>query len=229
MTFDLWNQLLQRYVNDQGQVNYRRWQAEAADELQAWLQETAQAQLPSHADRKVQLACWINLYNALTIYQILKRYPIQSIRPKVFGIPNWLAFLYFFLNPVYTFHHQRYSLNQIEHSILRKNFQEPRIHFALVCASVGCPLLRNQAYLPECVLEQLEADAVRFMNNPDKVHVKDGVLYCSKIFSWYKTDFLAIAPSIPQYIQRYLQTPIPLTANTPIRYLPYDWSLNQQP
>jgi DNA-directed RNA polymerase alpha subunit len=106
--------------------------------------------------------------------------------------------------------------------------QEPRIHFAIACASIGCPLLRNTAYEAEYVRQQLQEDADRFINNPNKVRydAQENVLYCSKILKWYRKDFLSVAPSIPQYVGAYLKQS--LTATTPIVYLDYDWSLNQR-
>ena len=151
------------------------------------------------------------------------------VQPKLFGIPNWIAFAWFFYRPIHKLGNDYYNLNQIEHKILRRKFNEPRIHFALVCTSVGCPLLRNGAYFPETVRTQLEDDATRFINNPDKVHYdsQTQTLYCSKIFKWYQNDFLNVAPSIPDYIRSYLKTDVPIGANTPIAYLNYDWSLNR--
>lgn len=87
-----------------------------------------------------------------------------------------------------------------------------------------CLLLRISTH------PQLEDDATRFINNPDKVHYdsQTQTLYCSKIFKWYQNDFLNVAPSIPDYIRSYLKTDVPIAANTPIAYLNYDWGLNQQ-
>lgn len=176
------------------------------------------------------MALWINLYNALTIASILERYPISSIQPKIVGLPNWIAFLWFFYRPTHNVAGHHYSLNQIEHKILRRQFEEPRIHFALVCASNGCPLLRNGAYWPESIRAQLEEDAIRFINNPDKVRYdsQTQTIYCSKIFKWYRSDFLNIAPSVLDYIRTYLKTDLPIRSDTPIAYLNYDWGLNQQ-
>lgn len=234
--FTPWNTLLHRYVDDQGRVNYQTWQREALTDLNQWLDQVA-AIAPTLTlapaltiDRNQQLALWLNLYNALTIRQVLDRYPITSIQPRVLGVPNWPAFLAFFSRPVFSLAGQTYSLNAIEHGILRPTFQEPRIHFALVCASIGCPLLRQEAYWPDRVGSQLEDDAQRFMANPDKVqyNAEEQTLYCSKIFKWYRADFLQVASSIPTYIQPYLANGGPLTETTPIRYLNYDWNLNQQ-
>lgn len=230
INFEPWDQLLRQYVDAQGRVNYRAWKAEKYPELLSWLNELEQLNLSSYSDPNERLALWINLYNALVIAQILKRYPIQSILPKILGIPNWLAFIQFFSRPIYSIGGKDYSLNNIEHDILRSEFKEPRTHFALVCASIGCPLLRNEAYFPMQVQTQLEEDAVRFINNPDKVRYNShtGSLECSKIFKWYAKDFLKVAPSIQNYIHSYLKTDVPIGASTSITYLYYDWTLNQQ-
>jgi hypothetical protein len=224
--FEPWNQMLRQYVDVQGRVNYSAWQAEAASDLKDWLKQTFGLDRPNHLTANQQLATWINLYNALVIDQVLDQYPIDSIRPTVLGIPNWIAFLRFFQKP-YRIGDQTYSLNRIEHGILRQQFSEPRIHFALVCAAVGCPLLRNEAYQPEYIQEQLEADAKRFINNSAKVNYQPPILYCSKIFKWYKSDFLKKSNSLPEYLQSYLTQPIDFKT-VQIRYLDYDWQLNQR-
>jgi hypothetical protein len=230
INFVTWDELLDQYVDSQGRVNYYAWKAKSPQALNQWLAEIQELDISSISDPDEKLALWINLYNALTIASILERYPISSIQPKLFGIPNWIAFLWFFYRPTHQVASRYYSLNHIEHNILRREFDEPRIHFALVCASNGCPLLRNGAYWPESVRTQLEEDAIRFINNPDKVRydAQTQTLYCSKIFKWYRKDFLKISPSIPDYIRSYLKTDVPIRSNTAIAYLSYDWSLNQQ-
>ncbi len=231
VNFAPWDALLRQYVDTQGRVDYYNWKKEQPQAINHWIKNLEkQLHLPNiNPDEK--LALWINIYNAFTISAILKRYPIKSIQPKILGIPNWLAFLSFFLFPAHSFAGKRYSLNQIEHNILRREFQEPRIHFALVCASIGCPLLRNSAYKPAQIHQQLDEEASRFINNPDKVRydIETGTLYCSKIFKWYRQDFLKIAPSVPEYIRTYLKTEAPINSSAPIVYLPYDWNLNQKP
>ena len=228
--FAIWDSLLHQYIDRQGRVDYRTWKNQQPQTLANWLAVLAQTEPNLDLTRDQQLALWINLYNAFTVSTILERYPIASIRPIVLGIPNWIAFLRFFQRRIYRFANQTYSLAQIENEILRDRLQEPRIHFAIVCASIGCPLLRPEAYIPERVEQQLEHDVAQFINNPDKVRydAATGTLYCSKIFKWYRQDFLAVAPSIPDYIRRYLKSDSPLLSSTPVTYLPYDWSLNQR-
>ncbi|WOD39411.1 DUF547 domain-containing protein [Nodosilinea sp. E11] len=228
LDFTPWNSLLQTYVNDQGRVDYARWQQADLPTLEAWLDT-----LPNSLDglnSEEALALLINLYNALTIRQVLQKYPIDSILPKLLGIPNWLSFSRFFSRSVYHLDGKPLSLNGLEHDTLRPQFKEPRIHFALVCGAVGCPILRNEAYLPDIVEAQLETDAHRFIHNPDKVRydAEAGVLYCSKILKWYGKDFLQVAPSVPDYIGAYLAPNPPLSALTKVEYLPYDWGVNRQ-
>jgi hypothetical protein len=229
INFEVWNQLLQQYVDPQGRVNYAAWQTESTPVLTEWLHHVSEAYANSNPDTNTQLAFWINVYNALTIAQILQRYPLVSILPTFLGIPNWLAFFQFFNRPIYPLGTDCYSLGTIEHDILRKHLNEPRIHFALVCASIGCPLLRNGAYWSDTIHTQLDEDAHRFINNVEKVHydAQTGILYCSKIFKWYRTDFLQIAASVPDYINRYLDQKLPGDRSVSLRYLPYNWHLNQ--
>ncbi|MBI4785346.1 MAG: DUF547 domain-containing protein [Oscillatoriophycideae cyanobacterium NC_groundwater_1537_Pr4_S-0.65um_50_18] len=229
INFDVWNDLLHQYVDRQGQVDYRTWKSQQPLALANWLAGLESLDLNPNLTRDQQLALWINLYNAFTVSTVLERYPIASIRPVIGGIPNWIAFLWFFQRRIYRFSNQIYSLAQIENEILRRRLQEPRIHFAIVCASVGCPLLRNQAYVPEQINQQLEEETHRFIHNPDKVRydAPTGQLYCSKIFKWYQQDFIQAAGSIAGYIRLY-RPDIPETASNAIAYLDYDWSLNQR-
>ncbi len=225
--FTPWDQLLQTYVKD-GQVDYARWQKESMPALDSWLLETQKVNLDT-LNQAEGIAFLINVYNAVTIQQVLQKYPIDSIQPTVLGVPNMASFLLFFKKPVYSLNGSKLSLDGIEHDTLRARYQESRIHFALVCASEGCPPLRAGAYMPTQLSAQLEEDTRQFINNPEKVRY-DSVsrkLYCSKIFKWYRDDFLTQAASVPNYIQTYLAVELP--ADVEIEYLPYSWQLNSQP
>ncbi|MCP9834583.1 MULTISPECIES: DUF547 domain-containing protein [unclassified Cyanobium] len=221
-----WDGLIRRYVDGAGRVDYGTWQRQGAGELEDWLaaQRPFDSEPNSTADA---MALWINLYNALVIKEVLARFPLASIRPTIAGVPNWPAFLAFFSRPVISLQGQPLSLNRIEHEILRPRFGDPRLHFALVCAAVGCPLLRPEAYRADRLEAQLEEDALRFLLNPQKLHFDQasGRLHCSRIFQWYRQDFLAVAPSIAAYVGRYLPE-LALPAGVRLRYLPYDWALN---
>jgi len=222
-----WNELLQQYVNDRGLVDYQGIKR-SQPKLTNWLKEMSAVDLKS-LDSKQQMALWLNLYNALVFERILSKYPLESILPKFLGLPNWLAFWIFFSSEVYTIDGNSYSLNKIEHDTIRPKYSDPRIHFALVCGATGCPLLRNEAYQSDRLEAQLEQDAKRFINNPDKVYYdsNEQVLYCSKILKWYKQDFLKVSPSLAEYIQIYIEKEIPNNKSVEIKYLDYDWHLNR--
>ena len=222
----VWDGLLRRHVDGEGRVDYAACQRQGAYELEGWLA----VQRPFDPDPGVgpgAFALWINLYNALVIRQVLARFPLASIRPSVAGVPNWPAFLSFFSRPVITLQGQSLSLDRIEHGLLRPRFADPRLHFALVCAARGCPLLRPEAYCAERIAAQLEEDARRFLLNPLKLRFDPAcrTLYCSRIFQWYRRDFLAVAPSIAAYVGRH-RSDLDLPADVRIAYLPYDWALN---
>lgn len=224
--FTLWDQLLQKYVKN-AQVDYAGWKKESLPLLDQWLLTTQSVSLDL-LDSAAGSAFLLNLYNALTIRQVLQKYPIESIRPTVLGVPNMVSFLQFFKQSIHTLNGQRLSLDNIEHDILRARYDESRIHFALVCASQGCPGLRSNAYRPDKLDAQLAEDAKTFITNPNKVRYEptSQTLYCSKIFKWYAEDFLAKADSVVSYIQPYLNVPLPETVR--IEYLSYSWQLNDQ-
>lgn len=221
-----WDGLLRRHVDGRGRVDYGAWRAQGAAELEHWLAVQRPFD-PEPGSRAEAMALWINLYNALVIRQVLARFPLASIRPSIAGVPNWPAFLSFFSRPVISLQGQSLSLNRIEHGILRPRFGDPRLHFALVCAAVGCPLLRPEAYRAERLEAQLEEDALRFLQDPRKLRFDParGRLLASRIFQWYRQDFLAVAPSIPAYVKRYIPE-LALPAGVRVSYLPYDWALN---
>ena len=225
--FAPWDNLLRRYVAE-GKVDYAQWQAASATELDQWLKAISHVNI-DELDRESAIAFLINLYNALAIQQVLQKYPIDTIRPSLLGVPNWPKFLLFFKKDIYTLNERSLSLDEIEHGVLRERYSDSRIHFALVCVSAGCPLLRAGAYLPNKLNAQLEEDTQRFINNPDKVRydADNNILYCSKIFDWYAKDFLAQSDSVISYIQPYLKD-IKIPADATVEYLPYSWQLNQR-
>ncbi|MCI0457686.1 MAG: DUF547 domain-containing protein, partial [Gemmataceae bacterium] len=146
--------LLQKYVDDRSLVAYAKWKDNAADlkALDQYLTRMGCVDLGKPAPRAAQLAYWINVYNALTIRGILREYPTTSIRnhtAKVSGYNIWKDLVLWVDG-------KNYSLDNIEHQILRK-MGEPRIHFAIVCASVGCPPLANRAYTAKDLHSQLAA------------------------------------------------------------------------
>ena len=165
---------------------------------------------------KSEKAYLINAYNILVIKKIIDHYPVKS--PQ--AIPG------FFENKDVIVNHQLYSLNQIENDLLRKTYNDARLHFALVCGAVSCPPITNFAYMPNQLEVQLNQQTKKAVVNPAIVKQDDEekAIYISEIFKWYETDFGIQKDAIIEFINRYRPTPVPL--NYRIKYIPYDWTLN---
>jgi len=167
--------------------------------------------------RAEQMAFLINAYNAFTVEKVLTRYPdIGSIWDfgKIFGNP--------FKDEFFTLLGRKMSLDAIEHGTLRKSYHEPRVHYALNCASVGCPMLREEAYVASRLERQLEEQAVRFLSDRSRNRYRDGRLEVSKIFDWFKEDF----EPRQAYFARYAAVLGYPGGEVPLSFLDYDWSLN---
>lgn len=208
-----WNTLLTTYVSDEGHVNYQGFKNDIAT-LYSYIHYLS-TQMPSEKwSKQEKLAYFINVYNANTIKLIVDNYPTKSIKDlhnpwskKFTKIGN-----------------DRYSLSDIEHGILRK-MDEPRIHFAINCASTSCPKLVNKAFTAENLEDLLEHATKGFINNPNKNKLSEKKVKLSKIFKWYKDDFTKNARLI-DYINRYAA--IQIQKDAQISFLEYDWSLNEQ-
>ncbi|WKX77565.1 DUF547 domain-containing protein [Zobellia laminariae] len=160
------------------------------------------------------LAYYINLYNAATVQLILNNYPTKSIKDiKDPWGKEWVRI-----------GSETFSLGDIEHKILRK-MNEPRIHFAINCASFSCPKLLNEAYTSEKIEDQLQQASEDFVNDPTRNIISKEKLQLSNIFKWYKKDFTENG-SLIDYIKTYSQKDIDPKAD--IKYVTYDWSLNEK-
>ncbi len=175
-----------------------------------------------------KMAFLINAYNALTIKLILTKYPdLSSIKDLggVFSSPWKIKF--------FTLFGEKNHLDYIEHSILRKQFNEPRIHFAIVCAFVGCPALQNEAYIADRLDWQLNEAMKNFLKDPDRnyYHNKTDKLRISLIFKWFENDFAKDKGSVETFIAPWITDDLKLkkriqTKKVRLEYLDYDWSLN---
>lgn len=216
----LYAQLLDRHVQD-GVVDYQGFKA-AEKTLDAYLDQMA-AMDPEKMTRNEQFAFYINAYNAWTIKLILTKYPgISSIKDigSIFSSP-WKK-------KISRINGELLTLDEIEHEILRPRFQDPRIHFAVNCASKGCPKLISQPYEAHMLEQQLDTVTRNFINNPDRNYLKGDTLYVSRIFKWFAEDF---NHDIQGFFLEYASDDFrqALTAvgdKLNIRYLKYDWSLN---
>jgi len=220
-TFD---KLLSKYVDEEGNVDYQGFLGEKVA-FESYLEELKANPPDINAwTKNDQIAFWINAYNAFTIQLILNYYPVESI--KDIGTKLQIPFV----NTPWDIKFikiggEEYDLNNIEHNILRKNFDEPRIHFAIVCASFSCPKLRAEAYKGEKLETQLTQQAKSFLADPNKNKITQTSVEISKIFSWFKGDFTKNETLIA-FLNRYAQVKIALDAD--ISYMKYDWRLNGQ-
>lgn len=222
-----WNTILQQSVRD-GQVAYAALKKNDTP-LQAYLKDLSATCATDYEgwSREQRLAFWINAYNAFTIRLILDHYPIASIR-KIGWLPG-AAFREKFI-PMPGLKGGAISLNDIEHDTLRANFREPRIHFALVCASTSCPALRNEAYRASELGEQLDDQARTFLHDTSKnrFDAEANTLYLSQIFDWFRADFETEAASVQAYVARYMDDARVGGPDVDVEYLDYDWSLNDR-
>ena len=211
--------LLERYVRDGG-VDYACWINEegSVEALDDYI-EALTVLDPTDWPTDDGLAYWINLYNAVTVQLILKNYPIDSIKDigGLFKKSPWKRELV-------TVGARTLTLNDIENEIIRPTFREPRIHFALNCASVGCPTLQPKPYLPESMDSDLDSASTAAMNGEQWVSVHGNEVKLSKIFNWYKDDFAATG--VLGFINRY-RIGNEINSEARISYLDYDWSLNR--
>jgi hypothetical protein len=241
--------VLKTFVDENAMVHYSKLKAQP-QQLKAYVSAIAKLNRSRYEkwSEKDIIAFWINAYNGLTLKAIIDHYPIKSsflksrIYPKnsirqISGVWDKITFKVM---------GRDLTLEYIEHKILRGNFNEPGIHMALVCAAMGCPPLRGEPYIGEKLGEQLGDQARRFLENSAKFKIDRGKgrIYLSPIFKWFAGDFVKkYAPrrnigrhnkeisSVLNYIAPYLNEAnkkYVLIGKYKIKYLDYDWSLNEQ-
>ncbi|MDA3961617.1 MAG: DUF547 domain-containing protein, partial [Planctomycetota bacterium] len=252
------NATLKRFVDQHGMVDYAGLQAnpQDLDMWYAWLARLEHSEYTSWS-RDAQLAFWINTYNGLTLLAIRQHYPIP---PSAFGLAQMATgadipsgsirhIPWLWHRVAFTVMQEPHTLDQIEHQIIRPEFQEPRIHMAINCASVGCPPLRNEAFAADKLETQLQDQTERFLRQHPATQVTidraQGTVTLSAILSWFADDFAhtEVAPSnfasassasergVLAFIAPYLDdadASYLRTGDYTVRYRNYDWSLNQR-
>lgn len=243
--------VLKANVNDDGMVNYKQLK-QGRGKLDAFVVSLGDLDTKSFQkwNTEEKISFWINAYNALTLKAIIDNYPIRS---------SWFRSLKFPKNSIrqiggvwdeltFDVMGKGMTLNDIEHKTLRKEFDEPGIHMAMVCAAVSCPALRNEPYIGERLGEQLNDQTKRFLDNNNKFRIdyKSGSMHLSPIFEWFAKDFVKTYGSEKKYrghkgslgavikfIDKHLPEEIAQKRSIDSRtykilYLYYDWSLNEQ-
>lgn len=219
----IWDQLVKAHVKSDGMVDYKGFIKDKAK-----LEQYTKLLSENAPDRKTwtknqQMAYWINAYNAFTVKLIVDNYPVKSIRDlgpalKIPLLKDVWHYKFFKIGGVES------SLDEIEHSILRKEFDEPRIHFAINCASVSCPPILNEAFTADKLELQLTKVATAFINDPTRNKITPDKAQISSIFSWFKGDFTKNG-SLIDFLNLYSK--VKLKPSASISYLDYDWNLNE--
>ncbi|MHC4449260.1 MAG: DUF547 domain-containing protein [Planctomycetota bacterium] len=204
-SYDPWATVLQQ-VDEQGRVDYQAIPRDSLNEFVAMLGKFGPTRTPElFPTEDHRLAYWINAYNAIVIHQVLERWPIESVEASKAKFFYWTRYLV---------DGERRSLYAIENDIVRKRFAEPRVHFALNCASASCPRLPGESFRPESLESQLARETSRFL--AEHVEVQGDTVYLSRIFEWYAEDF---QPDPATWVGH---------AGKRVEFREYDWSLNDR-
>ncbi|MBN3583660.1 DUF547 domain-containing protein [Algoriphagus aestuarii] len=219
-----WNELLKKHVDASGMVDYEGFVKDKG-KLEAYLKILSSKRPDKKSwSREERLAYWINAYNAFTVKLIVDNYPTKSIKDlgpalKIPLVSDVWHYKFFKIEG------EDFNLDEIEHGILRKEFDEPRIHFAVNCASISCPPLLNEAFVPAKLDSQLDAQAKAFINGDTRNKITKSAVQLSSIFSWFKGDFTDNG-SLIDFLNQYSN--VKIDKNAKISYLDYDWNLNKQ-
>jgi hypothetical protein len=212
----IFNEVLQKHVDIKGNVDYKNFDSKKLNTFISYLEETTPDKSWSSNKQK---AFWINAYNAYTLKIILDNYPLQSILEiKRKGKAAWKI-------PFAKIGGKTYTLDHIEHNILRKNFTDPKIHVGVNCASDSCPKLSNIAFTEDNVNKELERLMKVFINDASKNKLSKKNVQISSIFDWFQEDF-TMDSTLIGFLNKYSDTAIKPDAQ--ISYLKYNWTLNSK-
>jgi len=212
---EAWNALTKKYVSTSSKVNYKGMKADLS-KITTYLEHLKNTSPKNDWSKNEKLAYWINLYNASTVYLIASNYPTSSITKLSGGKPWDKKFV--------KSGSKTYSLNDIENTIVRPQFKDPRIHAALNCAAVSCPKLLNGAFFSSKLNAQLDKQTRAWINDASKNKLNGSKAQISQIFDWYKVDF---KEGVVAFINKYISTGVALEPKAKISYLEYDWALNE--
>ena len=241
------DRVLHRFVNEEGRVDYVALKQDSRDldryylQLSVYSPDSTPALFPTESDR---LAYWLNAYNAAVMKTVLTHYPISSVGDIK---PPMLLFFFpaksgFFLFQRVTFGGKTTSLYFLEHWVIRSRFADPRVHFALNCASVGCPRLPRYAFATEHLEEQLNRETRKFLAEERNLSInhQDRTVWLSSVFDWYKNDFLVwtqrqlpgrkvtLLDYVALQVEAEKVAELGQAASYHIHFIPYDWQLNDQ-
>ena len=224
-----WDRILEAYLlrdaNGVHRFAYGKVTEQDKSNLDTYVERLTEIPV-SQYNRAEQLAFWINLYNALTIQVVLAAYPVESIRD--INISSGLFARGPWGKRLVRIEGESLSLNDIEHRILRPIWQDPRIHYAVNCAAVGCPNLQRDAFTSANTEALLEAAARDYINHPRGVSIDDDLLTVSSLYVWFAEDFGESDLDIIAHLRRYAEAELAekLSSIAAIGGIAYDWKLN---
>ena len=210
------NNFLRKYVSG-GKVNYKAIKSNRTASIDPLYNKIKSVKVNSLSESE-RKAFYVNAYNLIVIHEVTERYPLKSVI-NVDG---------FFDKQRHNVGGEMITLNQLEKEKLIKTYDDPRFHFVLVCAAIGCPQIDNRAYLPSTVNKQLEERTKYSLNNNYFIRYKSGKkkVEISKIFEWYEKDFTGKGQTVLSFINKYRTEKIP--GSYPLAFYEYDWTLNKQ-
>ena len=233
----VWDKLLKTYVvagrDGLNRVRYKAFKAGGHGKLKSYI-KMLEGVRPTTLTRPEQFAYWVNLYNAKTIDVVLGEYPVKSIRDISIkgGLIGFLKKSVGKGGPwkakIMKVEGQQLSLDDIEHGILRPIFKDPRIHYAVNCASVGCPNLQTMAFSGAKLEKMLDAGAMAYINSPRGFQIKGRQVTASSIYNWFAADFGGSARGALRHAAKYANPDVAkrLARANSIADYAYDWSLN---
>lgn len=220
------DQVLKQYVDEEGLVDYN---GVAQDQRFSEYMKSLESVKAEELSRDGQPALWINAYNAVTIDKVIKKKPKESVRETI--IPGVWTSKKFFRSREHTVANRLLSQDDIE-EILRKEFKDPRVHFAIICASSSCPKLPRIVYTKANVHARLEEETREYVNSERGIRIDRtrNTLYLSRIFDWFEEDFVKKSGSVANFIRPYLRREVLsfLDRKPKMKFLGYNWALNAQ-
>lgn len=210
-----WDVLLSKHVTSEGKVNYDGFKSDVA-ELDKYLKLIGDNEAKPGWSQTEKKAFWLNAYNAWTIKLVLERYPVNSIK-DVSAKPWDKRFIKIGANT--------HTLNDIENKIIRRQFKDARIHFAVNCAAISCPKLSNKAFTGLNVEKELDRLTKAFFKSSN-VKLDEKSAQLSKIFEWYADDFIQESESVLKFVAQYSE--MKFHPKVKVSYLEYNWKLNKQ-
>lgn len=211
--YSIWKIILKKYIDKKGNVDYKLLKRDEKV-LDEFVEELQDVKINGTWTDNDKIAFWINVYNAFTLKLILNNYPVKSIKE----IKKPWDRKFFMVNGEYL------SLGDVEHQILRKRFTEPRIHFAINCASKSCPRVVQIPYTGENLENLLNRQTKEYVNNSQFNSINKNSYELSKLFSWFSKDFKDAEGSVVNFINKYSDTKIKNQKNK--GFLEYNWNLN---